>query len=88
MAAAAASILLTTAAFAEGAGSGIPHESRRAGDRYTVMTDDEPLMCKVAGNRDSNGWAPPPDWSHAVAHLRQEGDTRCTPSMVNGFAMR
>jgi hypothetical protein len=88
MAAAAASILLTTAAFAEGAGSGIPHESRRAGDRYTVMTDNEELMCKVDGNSGAPGWSPEPQWRHAVAHLRAEGDTRCTPSMVNGFALR
>jgi hypothetical protein len=87
MAAAAASVLLTTAAFAasEGVGSGIPHETRRAGDRYTVMTDNEELMCKVAGSHSNGSWAPPPGWAHAVAHLRQEGDTRCTPSMTNGM---
>jgi hypothetical protein len=90
MAAAAASILLTTAAFAssEGPGSGIPHETRRAGDRYTVMTDDEQLMCKTDGNSGAPGWSPEPQWRHAVAHLRAEGDTRCTPSMVNGVALR
>jgi hypothetical protein len=87
MAAAAASILLTTAAFAasEGVGSGIPHESRRAGDRYTVMTDNEELMCKVAASHSNGSWAPPPGWAHAIGHLRQEGDTRCTPSMTNGM---
>ncbi len=86
MAAAAASILLTSAALAgsPGPGSGIPHETRRAGDRYTVMTDNEELMCKVAGAPSSRSWAPPADWAHAVAHLREEGDTRCTPSMTNG----
>ena len=90
MAAAAASVVLTTAAFAasEGVGSGIPHESRRAGDRYTVMTDNEELMCKVDGNSGAPGWSPPPQWRHAIAHLRAKGDSRCTPSMVNGVATR
>ena len=41
MAAAAASILLTTAAFASPSIGGIPHETRRAGDRYTVVTDNK-----------------------------------------------
>jgi hypothetical protein len=87
MAAAAASILLTSAAFAgsPGVDSGIGHETRRAGDRYTVMTDNEELMCKVAGSHSNGSWAPPPDWAHAIAHLREEGDTRCTPSMTNGI---
>jgi hypothetical protein len=85
MAAAAASILLTTAAFASPSIGGIPHETRRAGDRYTVVTDNQELMCKVAGDRSSRSWAPPADWAHAVAHLRQEGDVRCTPSMSNGM---
>ncbi len=83
MVAAAASILLTSAAFAATFG-GIPHQTRRAGDRYTVVTDNEQLMCKVAGNQSGRSWAPP-DWAHAIAHLRQEGDTRCTPSMTNGM---
>ena len=83
MAAAAASILLTSAALAST--GGIPHENRRAGDRYTVMTDNEQLMCKVAGSQSSGTWAPPADWSHAIAHLRAEGDTRCTPAMTNGI---
>jgi hypothetical protein len=86
MAAAAASILLTSAALASspGPGSGVPHQTRRAGDRYTVVTDNEQLMCKVAGTQSSRSWAPPTDWAHAVAHLRQEGDIRCTPGMTNG----
>ena len=90
MVAAAASILLTSAAFAssEGPGSGIGHESRRAGDRYTIMTDNEELMCKVDGNSGAPGWSPPPQWRHAIAHLRAEGDVRCTPSMTNGVAVR
>ena len=83
MAAAAASVLLTSAAFAASSG-GVAHE-RRAGDRYTVVTDNEELMCKVAGSQSSRSWSPPADWAHAVAHLRQEGDTRCTPSMTNGL---
>jgi hypothetical protein len=87
MAVAAASILLTSAAFAgsPGVGSGIGHEPRRAGDRYTVMTDNEELMCKVAGSHSNGSWAPPSDWARVIAHLRQEGDTRCTPSMSSGI---
>ncbi len=87
MMAAAASILLTSAAFAssEGPGSGVPHETRRAGDRYTVMTDNEELMCKVDGNSGAPGWSPPPQWRNAIAYLRAERDIRCTPSMTNGL---
>jgi len=86
MAAAAASILLTSAALASspGPGSGVPHETRRAGDRYTVMTDNEELMCKVDGNSGAPGWSPPPQWRNAIAHLRAERDVRCTSTMTNG----
>jgi hypothetical protein len=84
MAAAAASVLLTSTAFAASTTSSSGHE-RRAGDRYTVVTDNEELMCKVAGDQSSPTWAPPADWAHAIAHLRAEGATRCTPSMMNGF---
>jgi hypothetical protein len=84
MAAAAASILLTSVAFAASTPASGSH-ARRAGDRYTVVTDNEELMCKVAGNQSSPTWAPPTDWARAIAHLRAEGATRCTPSMMNGF---
>ena len=84
MAAAAASILLTSAALAANSIGGVPHQTRRAGDRYTVVTDNEQLMCKVAGSQAGRSWSPPPGWAHAVAHLRQEADTRCTPGMMNG----
>jgi len=85
IAAAAAAILLTSGAFAASSDGGVPHETRRAGDRYTVVTDNEELMCKVAGSQSSRSWAPPADWAHAVAHLRQEGDVRCAPSMSNSM---
>ncbi len=81
-AAAAASILLTSTAFAST--GGIPHQSRRAGDRYSVTVDNEYLMCKVAGDQSSQPGAPPPGWDHSIVHLREEGDIRCTPSMTNG----
>lgn len=88
-AAVAASLLLTSGAFAEEPGSGIKgggsstgHEQHRDGDRYTVATDDGELMCKVAGNSDSPGWAPPPEFANSIAHQREEGNTRCTPSMM------
>ena len=84
--AAVASILLTSAAFAAnpGPGSGVPHESRRAGDRYEATTGNQELMCKVAGSQASASRLAPPNLSHAVSHLRQEGDIQCTPSMSNG----
>ncbi|HUL05170.1 MAG TPA: hypothetical protein VLV76_02490 [Candidatus Acidoferrum sp.] len=88
MAAAAASILLTSAAFAASSGGGIPHETRRAGDRFTVVTDNEELMCKVAGAHSNGSWGPPTDWTHAITYLRAEGGTRCTPAMINGTVIR
>jgi hypothetical protein len=88
LAAAAASILLTSAAFAANSGGGIAHETRRAGDRFTVVTDNEQLMCKVAGTQASGSWGPPTDWTHSITYLRAEGDTRCTPAMVNGMMIR
>jgi hypothetical protein len=84
MAAAAASVLLTSAAFAANSAGGVPHETRRAGDRFTIVTDNQELMCKVAGNQSSRSWAPPADWAHAVAYLHQEGDIRCTPGKASG----
>ena len=84
MTAAAAAILLTSAALAASAPSSSNHP-RRAGDRYTLMTDNEELMCKVAGTPDSRGWVPP-QWANAITHLRQEGDIRCTPSMTYGMS--
>jgi len=49
------------------------------------VTDNQELMCKVAGDQSSRSWAPPVAWAHAITHLRQEGDIRCTPSMANGL---
>lgn len=80
----AASILLTTAALAATSSSSSNHP-RRAGDRFTVVTDNEQLMCKVAGSEAGRPWLPPPGWTNAIAHLRREGDIRCTPSMTNGM---
>ncbi len=82
MAVAAASILLTTAAMAATSSSSHP---RRAGDRFTVVTGNEQLMCKVAGSEDSGPWLPPPGWTNAIAHYRQEGDIRCPPGVTNGM---
>lgn len=97
IAAAAASILLTSAANAAHSSSSSSHVSvgvnnrgstgpegtPRGGSRYTVMTDDEQLMCKVAGNPSGNNWAPPNAWAQGIAHMRQERDIRCTPTMMN-----
>ena len=85
MVVAAASVLLTSAAFASV--GGIPHETRRAGDRFTIVNDNDELMCKVAGSPSSPSYAPPAEWQHSEAYLQHEGNTRCTPSMVNGEAM-
>ena len=53
--AAATAAVLTSAAFATpGPGSGIPQETRRAGDRLTIPTDDPAQMCKSA-YRDHGG---------------------------------
>ena len=82
MAAAAASVLLTSAAFASI--GGIPHETRRTGDRFTIETGNEELVCKVAGDPSSPSYAPQTGWAHSEAYLRQEGNARCTPGMVNG----
>jgi hypothetical protein len=78
IAVAAASILLTSAAFAASTNPNSDHG--RCADRYTVVTDNEELMCKVAGTQSQ-----PADWAHAIAHLQAEGATRCTPSMMNGI---
>lgn len=80
----AASILLTTAALAATSSSSSNHP-RRAGDRFTVVTDNEQLMCKVAGSQASRSWSPPPAWAGAIDHMRREGDIRCTPSMTHGM---
>src|SRR5262249_53991361 len=79
----AASILLTTAALAPTEASS--NHARGAGERDTVMTDNEELMCRGAGSRASPPWAPPADLVRSIAHLRAEGDVRCTPSMINGL---
>ena len=84
MAVAAASILLTTAALAATSSSSGTHP-RRAGDRFTVVTDNEQLMCKVAGSEDSGPWLSPPGWTSAIAHYRQEGDIRCPRGVTNGM---
>jgi hypothetical protein len=97
IAAAAASILLTSAANAAHSSSSSSHVSSgvsnrggtgpegtpRAGSRYTVMTDNEQLMCKVAGNPSGDNWAPPTAWAQEIAHMHREGDIRCTPAMMN-----
>jgi len=84
MAVAGVSILLTTAAVAANSSSSTTHQ-RRAGDRYTIMTRNEQLMCKVAGNEASRSWSPPPAWTNAIVHLRQEGDIRCPPRSHLGY---
>jgi len=60
-----------------------PEGTPRAGSRFSVMTGDEALMCKVAGNPSSTIWAPPDAYAQAIAHMRREGDIRCRPSMTS-----
>ena len=77
MAASAISILLTSAAFAANRGSTGPEGTARGGDRFTVMTDDEELMCKVAGNPSGNNYAPPGALAKSIEYQHQEGNIRC-----------
>jgi hypothetical protein len=77
--AAAALVMLTSTAFASI--GGIPHETRRAGDRLTVLTDDQGLMCKVPNvetghmGKAVNG----PNWERTAIYLDHIGQISCLP---------
>src|SRR5262249_30978962 len=87
MAASAVSLLLTSAAFAASSHSGSTlgtergstggEGTPRGGDRFTVMTDDEGLMCKVDGNPSGSTYAPPSALAASIEHQQQEGNIRC-----------
>jgi hypothetical protein len=78
--AAATSAVLASAAFAmPGPGGGILHQARRAGDRLTVLTDDQEMMCKLASVRaDDAGQARGgPDWERTAVYLDHVGQISC-----------
>jgi hypothetical protein len=50
--AAATAAVLTSAVFATPVtGNGILHQERRAGDRLTILTDDQGAMCELVNGR-------------------------------------
>jgi len=77
MAAAAAMVMLTSTAFAgsPGPGSGIPHETRRAGDHLTVLTDNQELMCKVLNVQTGHAGkaVSGPNWERTASYLDHIG---------------
>jgi hypothetical protein len=78
--AAATSAVLASAAFATpGPDGGIPYQARRAGDRLTVLTDDQEMMCKISNVRAGHvGPAPGgPDWERTAIYLDHVGQISC-----------
>jgi hypothetical protein len=77
--AAATSAVLVSAAFATpGPGGGV-HEARRAGDRLTILTDDQEMMCKIPNVRagrtgKASGDA---DWERTAIYLDRIGQINC-----------
>jgi hypothetical protein len=80
-AAAAVLAALSSAAFAAPTFGGIPHETRRAGDHFTVVTDDQELVCKALGGRarHSAGALGGPSWERSAFYLKQVGQVSCLP---------
>jgi len=87
MAASAVSLLLASAAFAasphigstigtERGGTG-PEGTPRGGDRFTVVTGNQELMCKVAGNPSGSPWAPPRAWDQSIEYMHRVGNFSC-----------
>ena len=79
--AAAAMVVSTSTAFATpGPGSGIPHETRRAGDRLSVVTDNQELMCKAANeqSRHAGKALSGPNWERTANYLEHVGQISCT----------
>lgn len=78
---AATALLISSAAFAApGPGSGIPHETRRAGDHVNIIADNQELMCKVANPQqvpDGKGFRGV-NWHEIGANLIRGGEISCT----------
>jgi hypothetical protein len=78
--AAATTAVLASAAFATpGPGSGIFHEARRAGDRLTILMDDQEMMCKILNVRAGHAGKAHggPEWEHAAIYLDHVGQLGC-----------
>jgi hypothetical protein len=82
--AAATSAVLASAAFATpGPGGGLPHQARRAGDRLTVLTDDQEMMCKIPNVRAGHAGKASggPDWERTAVYLDHVGQISCLGRM-------
>jgi hypothetical protein len=77
--AAATSALLASAAFATPGPDGIAHQARRAGDRLTILTDDQEMMCKRPNVRAGRTGPAPggPDWERTAIYLDHVGQISC-----------
>jgi hypothetical protein len=78
--AAATAAVLTSAAFATPApGSGILHQARRAGDRLTILTDDQAMMCKIPNVRACHAGTSlgGPVWERTAVYLDHVGQISC-----------
>ena len=78
--AAATTAVLASAAFATpGPGSGILHQAWRAGDRLTIQTDDQELMCKVSNVRVGHAGKAHsgPEWERTAIPLDHVGQISC-----------
>ena len=79
--AAATAAVLTSAAYATPApGSGILHQARRAGDRLTILTDGQAMMCKIsnvlrAGHAGTSLGGPV--WERTAVYLDHVGQISC-----------
>ena len=79
--AAATSAVLASAAFATpGPGGGILHQARRAGDRLTILTDDQEMMCKIPNVRAGRAGkvSGDPDWERTAIYLDRDGQISCS----------
>jgi hypothetical protein len=78
--AAATAVMLASAAFAtSGPGSGVAHLARRAGDRLTVVTDDQEMMCKIPAVRAGHVGKSlaGPAWERTAIYLDHAGQISC-----------
>ena len=73
--------LLTSAALASnpGPGSGVPGGERRAGEHYTVQTNNDELMCKSLGTqfRQEADSVAKDKWSQSAMALHAQAASAC-----------